>query len=114
MTEGDLPRAKGSIYGTRDAGRTFWLHLRRILTDAGWKESCLEGAMFWFVEEGHVRGVMITHVDDLLYGFDPSCKAAKESITRITSMVMLKTDCTPFTILGSTSSRMKRAVLRSQ
>ena len=56
--------------------------------------------MFWFVEDGRVRGIMITHVDDLLYGFDLDCKAAKESIVRITTMVKLKEDATPFTYCG--------------
>ena len=56
--------------------------------------------MFWFVRDGRVRGIMITHVDDLLYGFGPDCKAAKESIVRITTMVKLKEDATPFTYCG--------------
>ena len=97
---GDLLRAKGSIYGTRDAGRAFWLHLLAILKTAGWRESALESAMFYFVLDDKLCGIMITHVDDLLYGYDESCKEVARSAKEISDKVKLTTDRTPFVYCG--------------
>lgn len=74
---------RGDLYGTRDAGRAFWLHLRRILYDANWRDSAFESAVFCCVLDGRLRGIMITHVDDLLYNYDEDCKSVKESVEQI-------------------------------
>lgn len=61
----DLLRARGSIYGTKDAGRAWWRKLFATLKLHGWRMSKLESALFLLVVEGALRGVLITHVDDL-------------------------------------------------
>ena len=61
----DLLRAKGSIYGTKDAGRAWWKKLYRILVSHGWKMSKIEPALFYLVIKGKLCGILITHVDDL-------------------------------------------------
>ena len=61
----DLLRAKGSIYGTKDAGRSWWKKLFKTLKAHGWIMSKLEPALFYLVVEGKLRGILITHVDDL-------------------------------------------------
>lgn len=45
----DLLRAKGSIYGTRDAGRAWWKKLYSTLVRHGWKMSKIEPALFYLV-----------------------------------------------------------------
>lgn len=52
VLRGELLRARWSIYGTRDAGRCFCLHLRGILYAAGLWESAFEPALFYQVYEG--------------------------------------------------------------
>ena len=42
----DLLRAKGSIYGTKDAGRSWWKKLFRTLRSHSWQMSKIEPAMF--------------------------------------------------------------------
>ena len=96
----DLLRAKGSIYGTRDAGRAFWLYLRAILVAAGWRESRLEAALFWYVEGGVTKGALITHVDDLLYAVDPASAKAKESLDTIAGQINLTMSEVPFVYCG--------------
>ena len=51
ITSSDLFRAKGSIYGTRDAGRSWWRKLFNILKGHGWKMSKLEAALFYLYED---------------------------------------------------------------
>ena len=63
---GALFRAKGSIYGTKDAGRSWWKKLVRDARAAGWVTSCLEAALFFLYENNELVGIMASHVDDLI------------------------------------------------
>ena len=62
----DLLRAKGSIYGTKDAGRAWWKKLYKTLRENGWRMSRIEPALFILADGHNLLGVVITHVDDLL------------------------------------------------
>ncbi|CAJ1410941.1 unnamed protein product [Effrenium voratum] len=61
----DLMRARGSIYGTKDAGRAWWKKLIRSLSAQGWRRSRIESALLFLYVEDSFQGIMITHVDDL-------------------------------------------------
>ncbi|CAE7324408.1 Copia protein [Symbiodinium microadriaticum] len=61
----DLLRAKGSIYGTKDAGRSWWKKLFKTLKKHGWMMSKIEAALFILSKSGSLLSVLITHVDDL-------------------------------------------------
>ena len=61
----DLLRAKGSIYGTRDAGRAWWKKLYATLRKHGWRMSSVEAALFILSDGDRLLGVLISHVDDL-------------------------------------------------
>ena len=50
---GTYVRAKGAIYGTNNAGRQWWLHLRAILLHNEWRESFYEQCFF------HVEGIFM-------------------------------------------------------
>ncbi len=66
VSPSDLLRAKGSIYGTRDAGRSWWKKLYRVLRESGWTMSKLEPALFYLFDESlNLTGALVTHVDDL-------------------------------------------------
>ena len=41
VPRGQLMKAKGSIYGTKDAGRRWWKRLHKVLTGARWCASKL-------------------------------------------------------------------------
>ena len=96
--EGMLLRAKGTIYGTRDAGRGWWLKLRRIVLENGWIESKLELAMFLFFEiidttKRVCRGIMIAHVDDLLVcGTGAKYRASMDAISKVVDLNVKETD----------------------
>jgi hypothetical protein len=69
LEPGQLMRAKGSIYGTKDAGRSWWLLLRSTLISLGWVESKFEAAFFllWDAADNLV-GLLLSHVDDTFSG----------------------------------------------
>ena len=70
LQPGQLLRANKAIYGFAEAARLFWLALREHLIADGWEESRLEPALFYLRDGGRLRGVLVTHVDDLEGGVE--------------------------------------------
>ena len=58
--------AQGSIYGTKDAGRAWYKHLKAYLAKKGISESKLERGVYRFFYNGELQMVIHSHVDDLL------------------------------------------------
>ena len=57
-----------ALYGFTDAGRQFWLKVRKILKDAGFIS--LVGDECYYLkydEEGKLEGQLIIHVDNMLF-----------------------------------------------
>ncbi|CAK0814360.1 unnamed protein product, partial [Prorocentrum cordatum] len=69
QTYDDIPLAAKSrlvVQGCQDAGRQWWLHLRAILVEQGWRESIYEPCLFMLRDSmGKLIGLLCTHVDDL-------------------------------------------------
>ena len=63
---GEIVIATGSIYGTKDAGRKWYFHLKKTLAKYGFVESLLEKGFYRLVINGEVKCVAHTHVDDIL------------------------------------------------
>ncbi|CAJ1448790.1 unnamed protein product, partial [Effrenium voratum] len=81
----DLMRARGSIYGTKDAGRAWWKKLIRSLSAQGWRRSRIESALLFLYVENSLQGIMITHVDDLFAAgegkaYDESLKVLEKEL----------------------------------
>ena len=55
------------VYGLADAPREFYIRLTTVLKDLGMTPSRLDKSLFTFVKNGSLLGIMIIHVDDLLY-----------------------------------------------
>ena len=72
LRPGQLLRARKTIYGFSEAARMFWLALREHLLSDGWVESKLETALFYLRSEGKLRGILVTHVDDIEGGLHSS------------------------------------------
>ena len=68
---GQLLKANKAIYGFAEAARLFWLALREHLLSDGWCESRLEPALFYLRKGGALRGILVTHVDDIEGGIHP-------------------------------------------
>ena len=58
------------VYGTQDAGRGFWKKFRHTLIAGGVRENRVFSAVYTLTVDGQLRGIVATHVDDLLCAFD--------------------------------------------
>ena len=70
--------ARVPIYGTVDAGRGFWKELREDIIATGLKENAIIRAWYHYEEDGEVKVMLATHVDDLLW----ACKPGYEHIVQ--------------------------------
>ena len=68
VAEGDVLAARVPIYGTKHAGRGFWLRHKEVGEGEGYKLNKILPTMFALRDNGKVVRVMTSNVDDLLYG----------------------------------------------
>ena len=81
---GELRMARGSIYGARDAGRSWYQHLRdNLASKFRVHESALEKGLYFYEFNGRLTFVTVTHVDDLFYACDTRCKTTKSLLGAI-------------------------------
>ena len=71
LKPGQLLKARKAIYGFAEAARMFWLALKDHLLSDGWVESKLEPALFYLRVDGKLKGILVTHVDDIEGGLHP-------------------------------------------
>ena len=65
--------AERSIYGFTDAARAWWEQLKAVLQSAGAVMSDVEFAYFYLHDDcGQLIGIILAHVDDLLFAHDGS------------------------------------------
>ena len=86
---GQIVRASGAIYGTRDAGRKWYLYLRGVLQSHGFVESRLEKGMYRLHHRGKLVSVIHTHVDDFILAL-LDCDFVKSIIEKLTKELYLK------------------------
>ena len=72
---GEVRVARGSIYGTRDASRSWYQHFRDRLAEAK--------GLHLYEFNGRFTFVTVTHVDDLFYAYDTRCKTTKSLLEAI-------------------------------
>lgn len=56
------------LYGLNDGARNFYLSVKKFLLQCGCKVSNLEPAVFVYQTQGKIQGLIVSHVDDFLYG----------------------------------------------
>jgi len=66
--EGDVLAARVPIYGTKDAGRGWWLRLKDVVEENGYTLNKILPTMFALRDNEKIVGVVSSNVDDLLYG----------------------------------------------
>ena len=59
-------KLKKVVYGLTDASRSWYLRVNEVLDKLGMKKSSIDNAVYTF-GESELEGVMIIHVDDVLY-----------------------------------------------
>ncbi len=78
--DSDYLIVKRPIYGMKDSGRLFWKRLREETIKANWKENFVFKALYQIRINGKLAGLLITHVDDLLWACVPEAEANIQSI----------------------------------
>ena len=82
-TPGEVVAATGAIYGTKDAGRKWYFHLKNTLKKYGVVESSLEKGCYRLVIDGELHMLIHSHVDDLLVAIKGDSKLAKDTLEKI-------------------------------
>ena len=74
--------ARVPIYGTTDAGRKFWKRFKAVITENKFRESKIAHALYVLEVNGEIKGLLITHVDDLCWCIMPEYEHNMENILR--------------------------------
>ena len=81
---GEVRVARGSIYGTRDASRSWHqYHRDQLAKKFRVHESALEKGLHLYENNGRLTFVTVTHVDDLFYAYDTRCKTTEALLEAI-------------------------------
>ena len=98
--DGVLWQLVQGAYGILDGGRLFYLRLASELIKLGMHQIHSEGALFSFVKEGKLHGIVVTNTDDLiLAGDDVFEKEITEKLQEIFRFSKIETNT--FTYCGS-------------
>ena len=76
--EGKLWLLLQGAYGIMDGGRLFYLQLAEKLEDLGLHKVHSDGAMFTYVKDQKLQGLVISHVDDLILAGNATFKEEVE------------------------------------
>ena len=103
--ESQVVWANTAVYGTRDAGRGWYLYLRKVLNEFGFVESVLERGLYMMKDGESTLAVLHTHVDDfLLARCDTNAAATRRLDSVIESLVkriyLKRCDASSFTHCG--------------
>ena len=72
-----------SIYGTRDAGRAWCEHSKKVLEAAGFVKSRLEQGLYYLYGSSGLEAFVHTHVDDFQSSFKKSSKKYKDALQHL-------------------------------
>ena len=81
VPEGSLLRARKPVYGTRDAPRGFFKRLNNVSISQGLQPVPHEHAAYVLRDEEGVQGMMVAHVDDLLWSGTAKMDEVMKAIT---------------------------------
>ncbi|CAE7561028.1 RE2 [Symbiodinium necroappetens] len=82
VPEGSLLRALKPVYGTRDAPRGFFKRLHNVAVAQGLRALPHEHAAYVLQDETGVQGMMVAHVDDLLWSGTGKMDKVMDAITK--------------------------------
>lgn len=74
--------ARVPIYGTADAGRKLWKKFNQVITANKYRECKIARALYVLEFDNDIKGLLITHVDDLCYCVMPEYEEHINNILR--------------------------------
>ena len=82
--------ATGSIYGTRDAGRAWYEHSKKVLVAAGFAESRLEQGLYYLHGPSGLEALVHTHVDEFPSAIKKTSKKYRDDLQHLVHELHLK------------------------
>ena len=87
------------IYGLSDASRVWYFSIKDELTKIGMKKSTYDNALFFWIDNGTCCGLIVLHVDDLMYGGNESFY--RNVIEKLKTVYVIGQECdTSFKYIG--------------
>ena len=104
INEGDVIAARVPIYGTKDAGRGWWLKLNDVVKGHGLTANRILPTLFSLRNEHQqIVAMMSTNVDDFLYGYK---EEGREAMGAILDAFTSTREDTEFRFCGKKSNSM--------
>ena len=75
---GKLRKLKQAAYGILDGGRLFYLKFVEKMEELGLHKIHSDGAMFTYVKEGKLQGLIVVNVDDVIMAGNDKFKNEEE------------------------------------
>ena len=97
--------ATASIYGTRDAGRAWYEHSKKVLEAAGFVESRLEQSLHHLHGFDGLEAIAHTHVDYFLIAFKKASKEDTDALKHLVHTLHLKQQTSTVVYCGRTISK---------
>ena len=106
IPEGAIIAARVPIYGTKDAGRGFWLQLKEVVLSKGYRLNKILPSMFTLrTKDDKIVSVLSSNVDDLLYASEPGHEDAINAVLETFSV--REVNETPFRFCGKEVAQME-------
>ena len=84
---------KKPFYGLDDISRKFWLRVKEVLKEIGFKVMEGDEAFYYLHQDGELMGAVITHVDDFtLAGTEDFIREVLETISRELTVSKIEKD----------------------
>ena len=98
---GEARVARGSIYGTLDAGQFWYVHFKKTVKEK-YKmcESALEEGLYIYEVNGVTTFVAITHVDDLVIAYDRRCSTTAKLLEDLVKVFRMSHNDKDFIFCG--------------
>ena len=81
---GKIVRLNKSLYGLKQASRSWHTHLTTCLETLGFQQCLANACVFRLVEEGRVAIIAVVHVDDIFsVGLKSRCDAFRDELNQM-------------------------------
>ena len=81
---GKIVRLNKSLYGLKQASRSWHAHLTTCLKTPGFQQCLADACVFHLVEEGRVAVIAVVHVDDIFaVGLKSRCNEFRDELNRM-------------------------------
>ena len=67
LQRGTIWKLRKNIYGLNDASRAWYFTMKKFLISVGMRMCSVDSAVFYYIHDGKLEGVVCMHVDDIFW-----------------------------------------------